>query len=318
MEQKRVTPLTTAGCFAAIMLVFALLSTYVPVFSFFGYFIMPVPMTIIFMKYGLRYAVLLGVTVGVLMGVFIDPITALYQLIIFGSVGVALGVGFRYQWSATRLLGTVAAVLAGAFALTCLLAYVALDINIFTQLNDFFTQLMDTMAAQYKSQGMSDVQMTEAMAQLAQVRELLPSLLPMFFALGMMIMAYIHIAFSQVILRRLGFSVQSFLPIRYWEMPRCMIYLYILALVMKYWGVTREIDWLNIIGMNLSQLAYFFLCVQGIALILYLISRRFHLGNGLQALILILFFVMPVFSYAAFVAGIFDMLANYRKKDYVR
>lgn len=97
-----------------------------------------------------------------------------------------------------------------------------------------------------------------------------------------------------------------------------MIYLYILALVMKYWGVTREIDWLNIIGMNLSQLAYFFLCVQGIALILYLINRRFQLRNGLQALILILFFVMPVFSYAAFVAGIFDMLANYRKKDYTR
>ena len=50
---------------------------------------MPVPMTIIFMKYGLRYAVLLGVTVGVLMGIFIDPITALYQFIIFGSVGLA-------------------------------------------------------------------------------------------------------------------------------------------------------------------------------------------------------------------------------------
>ncbi len=252
------------------------------------------------------------------MGIFIDPITALYQFIIFGSVGLALGAGFRNQWPAARLLGTVAAVLAGAFALTCLLAYVALDINIFTQFNDFFTQLMDTLEAQYKSQGMSDVQLTENMAQLAQIRELLPSLLPMFFALGMMIMAYIHIAFSQVILRRLGFSVESFLPIRYWEMPRCMIYLYILALVMKYWGVTREIDWLNIIGMNLSQLAYFFLCVQGIALILYLINRRFQLRNGLQALILILFFVMPVFSYAAFVAGIFDMLANYRKKDYTR
>ena len=105
MEQKRVTPLTTAGCFAAIMLLFALLSTFVPVFSFFGYFIMPVPMTIIFMKYGLRYAVLLGVTVGVLMGIFIDPITALYQFIIFGSVGLALGAGFRNQWPAARLFG---------------------------------------------------------------------------------------------------------------------------------------------------------------------------------------------------------------------
>ena len=56
MEQRRVTPLTTAGCFAAIMLVFALLSTYVPIFSFIGYFIMPIPMVIIFMKYGLRQA----------------------------------------------------------------------------------------------------------------------------------------------------------------------------------------------------------------------------------------------------------------------
>lgn len=45
-----------------------------------------------------------------------------------------------------------------------------------------------------------------------------------------------------------------------------MIYLYILALVMKYWGVTREIDWLNIIGMNLSQLAYFFFVFRGLPL----------------------------------------------------
>lgn len=83
---------------------------------------------------------------------------------------------------------------------------------------------------------------------------------------------------------------------------------------MKYWGVTRDITWLNIIGMNLNQIAFFFICIQGIAFVFYLLSRRFHLGNGLQVLILIAFFVMPVFSYAAFLAGIFDMLTNYRKK----
>ena len=102
MEQRRVTPLTTAGCFAAIMLVFALLSTYVPIFSFIGYFIMPIPMVIIFMKYGLRQALLLGVTVGFLMGLFIDPVTALVQFLSFGAVGLTLGAGFRYEWSALR------------------------------------------------------------------------------------------------------------------------------------------------------------------------------------------------------------------------
>ena len=115
MEQRRVTPLTTAGCFAAMMLVFALLSTYVPIFSFIGYFIMPIPMVIIFMKYGLRQALLLGVTVGFLMGLFIDPVTALVQFLSFGAVGLTLGAGFRYEWSAVRLLGTVTAALVAVF-----------------------------------------------------------------------------------------------------------------------------------------------------------------------------------------------------------
>ena len=83
---------------------------------------------------------------------------------------------------------------------------------------------------------------------------------------------------------------------------------------MKYWGVTRDITWLNIIGMNLNQIAFFFICIQGIAFVFYLLSSRFRLGNGLQALILISFFVMPVFSYAAFLAGIFDMPRIIEKK----
>lgn len=157
MEQRRVTPLTTAGCFAAIMLVFALLSTYVPIFSFIGYFIMPIPMVIIFMKYGLRQALLLGVTVGFLMGLFIDPVTALVQFLSFGAVGLTLGAGFRYEWSAVRLLGTVTAALVAVFVVITLLSYVVLDVNLFTQMNDFFTQFMDNMMAQYQQQGMSDV-----------------------------------------------------------------------------------------------------------------------------------------------------------------
>ena len=153
MEQRRVTPLTTAGCFAAIMLVFALLSTYVPIFSFIGYFIMPIPMVIIFMKYGLRQTLLLGVTVGFLMGLFIDPVTALVQFLSFGAVGLALGAGFRYEWSAVRLLGTVTAALVAVFVVIALLSYVVLDVNVFTQMNDFFTQFMDSMMAQYQQQG---------------------------------------------------------------------------------------------------------------------------------------------------------------------
>ena len=62
-------------------------------FFFYWLFHMPIPMVIIFMKYGLRQALLLGVTVGFLMGLFIDPVTALVQFLRFWGCRPDLGGG---------------------------------------------------------------------------------------------------------------------------------------------------------------------------------------------------------------------------------
>ncbi len=315
MEQKRITPMTTAGCFAAIMLILALLSTYLPFFSFIGYFIMPIPMTILFVKYGLRQAILLGVTAGILMGIFIDPLTAVIQIATFGAVGIALGAGFKEKWSPAKLLMGVTAALIGTAIGLAALMYGVMDVNIVASLGDVFDTLTQETMEQYKNSGMSELQLAETKAQLDEVRRLLPTMLPMFMCLAMAIIAYVNVKVSQFFLQRLGFDVRPFLPIRYWEMPRGVIYLYILALVMKYWGTTRSIEWLNIIGMNLNQMAFFFICIQGLAFLFYFLDRRFHISTGLQAVIIALFFVMPVFSYAAFIMGLIDMIANIRKKQ---
>lgn len=315
MEQKRITPMTTAGCFAAIMLILALLSTYLPFFSFIGYFIMPIPMTILFVKYGLRQAILLGITAGILMGIFIDPLTAIIQIATFGAVGIALGAGFKEKWPPAKLLMGVTAALIGTAIGLAALMYGVMDVNIVAALGDVFDTLMQETMEQYKNSGMSELQLAETKAQLEEVRRLLPTMLPMFMCLAMAIIAYVNVKVSQFFLQRLGFDVQPFLPIRYWEMPRGVIYLYILALVMKYWGTTRSIEWLNIIGLNLNQMAFFFICIQGLAFLFYFLDRRFHISTGLQAVIIALFFVMPVFSYAAFIMGLIDMLANIRKKQ---
>ena len=315
MEQKRITPMTTAGCFAAIMLILALLSTYLPFFSFIGYFIMPIPMTILFVKYGLRQAILLGITAGILMGIFIDPLTAIIQIATFGAVGIALGAGFKEKWAPAKLLMGVTAALIGTAIGLAALMYGVMDVNIVAALGDVFDTLMQETMEQYKNSGMSELQLAETKAQLEEVRRLLPTMLPMFMCLAMAIIAYVNVKVSQFFLQRLGFDVRPFLPIRYWEMPRGVIYLYILALVMKYWGTTRSIEWLNIIGLNLNQMAFFFICIQGLAFLFYFLDRRFHISTGLQAVIIALFFVMPVFSYAAFIMGLIDMLANIRKKQ---
>ena len=215
VEQKRITPLTTAGCFAAVMLILALLSTFMPFFSFVGYFIMPIPMTIIYMKYGMRQALLLGVVVGILMGIFIDPLTAVAQLITFASVGLAIGAGFRYEWAPAKMLACVAAALIAATGVLLGLMYIVLDINLLAAVYSAFDTVVADTIAQYKASGMSDIQLAEARTQLEEVRRLLPSMLPMFLCLAMAVIAYINVKISQLVLVRLGFSIKPFLPIRY-------------------------------------------------------------------------------------------------------
>lgn len=314
MEPRHITPMTTAGCFAAIMVVLAVLSTYVPFFSMIGFLIMPIPIAIMYMKFGIRQAILTGVVAGLLMSITISPLVAIIQIFTFGTVGVAIGAGFRYEWSPVKMLFGVTAAFIVTGTLFIGAAYVFMDVNVFTTMQTMFSEMTNEIIAQYEAGGMSEVQIVESKQQFKQVQQLLPSLLPLLFCLATAIMSYLNIKVSQVILRRLGFSVQPFLPIRSWEIPRCMIYLYILAIVMNYWGTSRDLQWLYIMGINLYQMAFFFISIEGLALLFYLLDRRFHIGNGLQALIIISFFVMPVFTYAAFMAGLFDMLTNYRKK----
>lgn len=178
MEPKRITPITTAGCFAAILLILAVLSRYVPFFSYVGYFIMPIPVTIIYMKFGLRQAVMLGIVVSILMSVFIDPLSAVIQMITFSSVGLALGAGFQRNWPPVKMLGLVTAALIGASILLMGAMYALMDLNVFTMLDSAFDMVSEQAIEQYKNSGMSDVQLAETKMQLQEMRRLLPSMLP--------------------------------------------------------------------------------------------------------------------------------------------
>lgn len=313
-RNTNVRAVTTAGCFAAVMLILALLSNYVPFFSIIGYFILPVPMAIIHMRFGLRWSLMMGVIVGALMGMFIDPVTALLQMVTFCCVGVALGMGFRSDWPPAKMLFGVTIALGVGLVVLVGIMYIVLHVDVLQLLNGQFQMLMDSVIESYKDSGMSEVQLAQGRQQMEEVARLLPAIIPLMVCLGLAMLSYLNIRVAQIILTRLGYAVRPFLPVRYWEISRSMLYLYVLAIVVKYWGTSRGIDGLSVIGLNLEQLSVFFICIQGIAFVLYLLDRHFKLGSAGQACIVILLFVFPLFQFLVFVAGIVDMAMNYRKK----
>lgn len=315
MEQhKPIVAMTSAGCFAAIMLVIALLSTYIPFFAAIGHTIMPMPITIVYMKYSLRHAIMTGIVAAVLMAIFIDPVSALIQFVGFSLIGLTLGLGFRRQWPAAKLLIGVTIALVSVVIGLMGIAYAAMDVNIPGQFIQVFQSAIDTTLAETAQSGVSEVQVVEMRAQMEQMRQILPSLLPILICMAMAVTAYLNIKIAQLILTRLGFSLRPFLPIRCWEIPRGMIYLYILALVIKYWGNAWNLDWLSSIGLNVYGMAVFFICIQGLAFVFALLHQRFAVRTSAQVLIGVLFFIVPGVSTLTFILGLLDMLLQYRRK----
>ncbi len=313
MTNRQTKPMVLAAYLAAVMLVLALMSYYIPFFSALAFFIMPIPMAVVYVQYGLRYTILTGVVSSVLMGIFINVGAAVSLLCTFGAVGLCLGMGFRHRWHSFKLLSAVTVTILVSFILEMAVLQVVSGVDMGAMLSEQTAQLPELLMAQYRASGMSDVELLEAENQIQQLIKVLPTLIPLAMCLAGSIVAYGEIRAAQLVMTRIGLSIPPFLPMREWQLPRAMVYVYILAMVAKYWGTTREIDALMVVGLNLEQLATFAIVVQGIACILFWLSRKMTMRPVFQVLLVLLLFFE--FYFFTLVVGMFDMLFQYRKRQ---
>lgn len=112
-----------------------------------------------------------------------------------------------------------------------------------------------------------------------------------------------------------GLDTSPVLPLRYWEIGRPVLYLYVLAQVMQYWGTTRHIFWLNAGGINLDNFTFFLLSVNGLAVIFFFLERRFHVTVWTRTLVILVYIFIPVpVQYLTFLLGLADALFHFRRK----
>lgn len=312
MEQRSAVSLTSAGCFAAIILVIAAISEYVPFFRFFGLIIIPLPLLLMYMKFSFRYAMLTAVAAIVLMVFTLGPVVAFIEGLTC-LVGIAIGLGFKKQWNSTKLLIAVTIALVVLWSAVMAVTFVVTGINPIMDLLQAMYAVVDQMVQAQQGQ-LDPVELMKYKAEMENFKLLLPSLLPFLLCLAMAVFGYANIKLSQVVLKRLGIEVKPFLPIRYWEIPHSMIYLYVLGMVMKYWGTTRNIDGLTSIGLNFYMIAYFFICAAGLAFVFAILHQRVKLRTSVQVLLAVVLFFFPPLAMMLFFLGLFDMLLQYRKK----
>lgn len=310
MTNTKLRPLTESSLLTAITVIIALAGLYIPFVILFW----TLPITIITARHDLKYGFCSVLITTVLLCIFLTPVTAIP--LIAGSVPLALtlGFGFYHNWSAVKIFASGFVASSIGVALFLIVTFYLTGINLFVdQLTTFKTAMLDTNDA-FSAAGITSEAMIDAKKQTEQIVNTLALVLPMMFLLNALVKLIINYLASGYILKRLGQTeVKTLPPFTLWHFPKFFVYVYAFALIGLYWGTTRDISLLYQVSLNIYLFATIMGLVQGLAVIRFFYKLK-KWPTAIWVFIIIMIFVNMVIAQMIALAGIFDMIFNYRKK----
>lgn len=310
-HQTNIKPMVEAGVLAAIAIMFAFMSAYLPVIGAFIHLIWPVPIILLGVRHGVRWSIMATIVAGILIAILLHPLHAVSIVVGFGLTGVVLGHGLRQQFAPAKTLlwGSGASLVSSAAVVA--IGMIVLGTNPFTLQQDAMAKATEQALDFYRQMGMKEQDLQQMTTTMNSVMDLLKIILPAGFALASVITAYLNLSVARRILKKMGHYVEPFPPFRDWQMPKLSLYAFIVAMLAMYWGHTREITWLYNAGINLQMIAIVFLLVQGMALFYYL-ADKYNLSRLIRGIILFLVFTNGIMLQIVLFAGAMDMAMNYR------
>ena len=102
MQHNRVRPMVEGGILAAVAILFALISVYVPFIGVFVDLIWPVPIILLGVRNGYKWSIMATLVAGVLIAILLGPLRAVGVAIGFGLIGITLGHAFRKNYSPVK------------------------------------------------------------------------------------------------------------------------------------------------------------------------------------------------------------------------
>lgn len=313
MDSRRITPLTEGGLLAALTVVIALASVYVPLAGPFIALLWPLPLAVLVLRHGMRQGIMAMVVAGAALAMLIEPLIALRLVLAYGPLGLMLGYGYRQGFSGLKLfpLAFLAAILGELAVLGVIFA--VFGNNPFAMLMDGLKSSFDATFALYEQAGMSAEEIAAGRAQIDTGLTLMAQLGPLLIVVLGLLDAGVAFFFGGKILRRLGHEVPQLPPFADWRLPKAFAYLFGFAMVGLYWGGTRQIGWLYQISLNADMLALFAGLIQGLAL-MSTVMNKFNIKGFWRWLFYLLILINGLFAQILAFTGLFDMVFDYRRR----
>ena len=312
MRQTRVRPMVEGGLLAAIAIIFAIISAYLPVIGPFVNLLWPVPIILLGVRHGYKWSIMATVVAGIIIAMLLQPMEAVSVVVGFGLIGIVLGYAFRMEFSPmkTMLWGSLASLLSNVAVLS--IGAAVTGINPFSMDNDVMAKLIEQGVEFYRSMGMAEDQLAKMTEFMKTMIDLVKVILPAGFIMASVVTTYFNFVIAKTVLKKLGHRISDFPPFKSWTVPDYVVYFFALGLVMIYWGKSRDITVMYHIGMNLQVMASMLLFIQGLSLFNFIVDK-YNLSRMVRGIILFLILTNGFLSQIVIFAGAADAIIDYRR-----
>jgi len=210
----------------------------------------------------------------------------------------------------TMLWGSIASLLSKVALLG--IGAVITGVNPFTMQGDVMGQAVQQAVEVYRGFGMPEQELIKMSESMQTMIELMKIILPAGFIMASVVDTCFNFLIAKKVLKKLGHTIPDFPPFKNWILPDYAVYCFALALVMIYWGKSRDLTMLYNIGMNVQVVVSMLLLVQGLSLF-YFIVDKYNLSRMVRGLILILILTNGVFSQIIIFMGAAETIVDYRR-----
>lgn len=319
-EKYTARVITETGIMFALVFLILLITAHVPILSDVGMFILPIPITILYIRYNRGIALIAVIMSMILTSLFYNPIPALVSGIAYGFTGISLGYCIKNKKSSQ-----VAILIVGAAA--TISNIIRLIIYAFLINKQGIVGYIDYIVQELKRAFIESREMyinlnapQEAINTVNEfikyiTVENLLILMPIVFIVSSLIQAYINYFITEKTLKRLRYEVKEIVPSSRIYIPNRFVALLIiiecLGIILNSKGI-RGASYAVGIG---HLIVLFTLSLDGMAYLIYILRERVKLSKGITAIILVIGLFTPIFSNVFFVLGLMDILLNLRKLD---
>ena len=302
--------LTEGAMLGAITVLVAILGEYIGMPSI----IIPIPLLLLVYRQGFQYGILAAIAAALISSLVAGHVFSGLSIIIWGFVGVALGMALREKFSFPRLMlvGIISNLV--VIGLNFLLYSLIIGGSVLTDLLTMFMQSIDQAIQMSESLGVQG----EALQQYEAMKTFLPILLrvglPSMLLVYAVSMSYLNLAIGRAVLRRLGdHNMPWMLPFSQWRLPGYFGLIFGFGLITTSISLGTDLpEWLQFLGLNSFLLSFYAYAVAAISLAWYYFQKK-NVPTFLRVVLIFILFTMQFLLMALVFLAVIDGFFDFRR-----